>query len=126
MMSLTPTPTLKSPKVQMSELDEYLNFAKELAKEAGEIMSLSFANGTSREWKEDRTPVTEADTKINSLVIERIKAKYPDNGVWGEEESHNLGVQMTWVCDPVDRTMPFSHGLPISTFALSLARDGRS
>ena len=116
---------MKSPKVQMSELDEYLNFAKELAKEAGEIMSLSFANGTSREWKEDRTPVTEADTKINSLVIERIKAKYPDHGVWGEEESHNLGVQMTWVCDPVDGTMPFSHGLPISTFALALARDGQ-
>lgn len=30
----------------------------------------------------------------------------------------------TWVCDPVDGTMPYSHGVPISTFSLALCEDG--
>ena len=50
---------------------QYLEFGKKLALEAGDIMSDFFlrANVT---WKPDGTPLTEADTKINSLVIKRI------------------------------------------------------
>src|SRR3569833_1197982 len=108
----------------MNELDKYLDFAKELAREAGDIMKSTFVAGTSREWKSDRTPVTIADTKINALVIEKIKALFPDHSVLGEEESHNLGQDITWVCDPLDGTMPFSHGVPISVFALALTYKG--
>jgi myo-inositol-1(or 4)-monophosphatase len=43
----------------------------------------------------------------------------------GEEESGSTtGGEYLWVCDPIDGTFPFSHGLPISTFSLALVKDG--
>lgn len=106
-------------------MDEYLEFSKSLALESGEIMLEHFGIGTKKDWKSDSTPVTIADTQINNLVINRVKATYPDHSVWGEEESYNLGAQMTWVCDPIDGTMPYSHGLPISLTMLALVIDGQ-
>jgi fructose-1,6-bisphosphatase/inositol monophosphatase family enzyme len=101
-----------------------LAFAKKLATQCGAIMRDLFTAGLAREWKEDGTPLTVADTRINALVIESVRQAFPEHGVLGEEESSNIGAQMLWVCDPVDGTMPFSHGLPISTFSLALVEDG--
>ncbi len=103
--------------------NEHLDFAKALAHEAGEIMRKYFLH-TEREWKADQTPLTIADTTINRLVIERIAERFPEHSVLGEEESAMKDSQYTWVCDPVDGTMPYSHGLPISTFSLALCDDG--
>ena len=101
----------------------YLEFSKELAVEAGEIMQKYFL-ATETAWKGDSTPLTQADTEINRLVIERINAAYPDHSILGEEESDMKDSRRTWVCDPVDGTMPYSHGLPISSFSLALCEDG--
>jgi len=106
--------------------DKELAFAKELALVCGEIMAEAFKGGLTRDWKEDGTPLTYADTKINSYVIAEIEKIFPDDGVLGEEESTGLDAARIWVCDPVDGTMPFSHGLAISTFSLALTIAGKS
>lgn len=103
--------------------EQYLEFAKTVALEAGETMRKYFLHA-EREWKEDQTPLTIADTTINRMVIERVAEKFPDHSVLGEEESAMQGSRYTWVCDPVDGTMPYSHGLAISTFSLALCEDG--
>lgn len=106
-----------------------LKIAKQLAQEAGEIMLKYFntvaANPTQ---KSDRTLVTRADTEINSHVIKVLSEKTPAYSIWGEEQSLIIeGSEYTWVCDPVDGTLPFSKALPISTFSLALVdSDGRS
>lgn len=105
---------------------EYLEFAKEIARDAGVVMRRYFLQPET-EWKSDNTPVTKADTEINSMVIERIKNSYPDHSVYGEEEQAMVdGSKYTWVCDPVDGTLPYSLGLPISSFSLALCEDGES
>lgn len=104
--------------------DKELEFAKTLAKEAGAIMRQYFGFDLKHEWKSDNTPLTEADTSINSLVIQRITENFSGDGVYGEEESFTTGSERLWVCDPVDGTMAFSHGLQISTFSLALVVDG--
>lgn len=110
----------------MNNLDEYLEFAKELAEEAGKIMLRYFqAEDIGTEWKEDNTPLTLADTTINKLVIGKVSKSYPEHGVHGEEESVHEGREFMWICDPIDGTMPFSAGLPISTFSLALAKNGK-
>lgn len=109
----------------MDELNEYLEFAKKLAKDAGDIMYQNFLEIPAKVWKEDATPVTDTDTQINKLVVDRIAQQFPEHSVLGEEQSHNLGRVFTWFCDPVDGTMPFSHGLPISTFSLALTKSGK-
>lgn len=106
-------------------LEEHLVFAKELALEAGAIIKANFTLGMMRELKEDTTPVTETDTRINKMVIEKIQQTYPAYGVIGEEESYETGRSMLWTCDPIDGTIPFSSGIPVSTFAMALILEGQ-
>jgi len=101
--------------------DTELKFAVSLAKEAGDIMRTYFrSEELGRVWKEDNTPVTVADLKINAMVIERVKAAYPEHGVLGEEESFEPERELVWVVDPIDGTIPFSLEMPLSTFLLAL------
>lgn len=105
--------------------DKELEFAKELAAEASAIMLEWFKRGMTKEWKGDRTPVTEADLAINNLVIERVQSTFPTDAVLGEEASTTNISPRVWVCDPVDGTLPYSHGIPLSTFSLALTIDGK-
>jgi len=101
---------------------EELGFAKKLATEAGEVMLKYFlSTEIATIEKSDKTLVTKADTDINRLVIDKISEKYPTHSVWGEEQSLEIeGSFYTWVCDPVDGTVPFAKGIPVSTFSLAL------
>lgn len=113
----------------MNEYEEYLEFAKGLASEAGVIMERYFrAEDIGTTIKEDKTPITLADTAINKLVIEKVRSTYPNHGVIGEEESFDNGGELVWVVDPVDGTIPFSIAMPLSTFSLGLVSrtDGQS
>lgn len=104
-----------------------LEFAKQLAKAAGEIARGYFVETGELVIKaEDNSPVTEADIRINNMVIERIQETYPDIGVLGEEASLNVENKdgLLWVLDPIDGTIPFTLHIPISTFCLALVKDG--
>lgn len=108
-------------------MDEFKKFAEDFALRAGKIMKDNFTLGMSKEWKKDTTPVTETDLRINSLLIEEVGLRFPGHSILAEEESNVLdGSEYVWVCDPVDGTIPFSHGMPISTFSLALTRNGES
>lgn len=98
-----------------------LDFAVDLARQAGKIMQRYFrADDIGTIFKDNDTPLTIADTKINSLVIQKVKTSYPQHAVIGEEESfHNTG-EFVWVVDPIDGTIPFSLGMPFSSFSLGL------
>jgi myo-inositol-1(or 4)-monophosphatase len=105
-----------------------LTFAKGLALEAGKIMRRYFrAEDIGTEWKEDNTPLTAADTAVNDMVIKKVKQAFPDRAVIGEEASHDQDGELAWVVDPIDGTVPFSLGIPISTFSLALVdrKDGQ-
>ncbi len=102
-------------------MEQYLEFAKKLAKEAEEISLKYFSFEIENTWKGDNTPLTKADTEINDLVIKRINEAYPEHSIYGEEKSYKKeGSQYVWVCDPIDGTMPFSNGLPFFTFSIAL------
>jgi len=101
-----------------------LEFTKNLAKEAGAIMRQNFSLGMKKEWKDDETPVTKTDLAINQLVLEAIEREFPDHSYIGEEGSNIKESEFTWVCDPVDGTVPFSHGYPTFAFSLALVKDG--
>ncbi len=102
-------------------MEEYLEFAKKLAEEAAEIALKYFGFDTDINWKSDNTPLTLADTEINSLVISRVSKKYPNHSIYGEEKSLiKEGSKYIWVCDPIDGTMAFSNGLPMFTFSIAL------
>lgn len=106
-------------------MEAYLETALDLAKKAGGVMRTNFAAGMKKEWKEDGSPVTATDIAINKMVVEEVLSRYPDHGIMGEEESHHdASHRLVWICDPVDGTHNFAHGLPTATFALALLEDG--
>jgi len=104
-------------------LEEYLEFAKNIAKKAGEIMLKYFNQDNGSSYKGDRTIVTLADTEINSYLIEQVKANYPEHAVDGEEEQSGQS-NYVWVCDPVDGTAMYARHVPVAVFSLALVIDG--
>jgi fructose-1,6-bisphosphatase/inositol monophosphatase family enzyme len=110
----------------MQDLSEYLDFAKRLAHQAGDIMMKYFGKNPESELKADDTIVTIADKEINAMVIREVRDHYPAHSVDGEEESNNNDSKYVWVCDPIDGTNPFAMELPVSVFSLALVVDGES
>lgn len=105
-------------------MSAYLDFAKDLAQAAGVIMRQYFQIGVLYDIKDDNSPVTKADTAINQLVIERVRARFPSHGVLGEEDSFNQTADNVWLVDPIDGTVPFLRGIPTNVFSLALVQDG--
>lgn len=105
-------------------MEEYLDFAKSLALQAGEIMIKYFDNDVSQREKADQSIVTIADEEINQMVIDKVETKYPDHSVFGEENSNIKESKMIWSCDPIDGTFLFSKSIPCSVFSLALVEDG--
>lgn len=106
-----------------NQYTEYLEFAKEIAYEAGSIMQKYFYEDNGANYKYDQTIVTKADTEINRLLIDRVKEKYPTHSVDGEEEQFGRS-EYVWVCDPVDGTSMYARHIPVAVFSLALVIDG--
>lgn len=106
-------------------MKEYLEFAIEIARKAGEIMEKYFYEEGESRYKEDETIVTKADTEINSYLIEKVKESYPSHSVDGEEEKFGNS-NYVWVCDPVDGTAMYARHIPVAVFSLALVIDGES
>lgn len=105
----------------------HIDTAHALAKKAGAVMRKNFTSNMKKEWKDERSPVTETDLAINDMVLKEIKRQYPDHSVLSEEGSDfSEESEYVWICDPVDGTHNFSHGIPTATFALALVHKGES
>ncbi len=113
-----------APEQPKFSMNDYLAFARQLAFDAGAIMQQHFGLTTEAEWKEDNTPLTQADTDINQLVIDRVMTEFPEHGVLGEEQNYESARETIWVVDPVEGTMPFAIGAPLSMFSLALVENG--
>lgn len=109
----------------MNEYNEYLEFAKDIAKYAGKVMLKFFNEDNGASYKGDKTIVTLADKEINSYLINRVKEKYPSHAVDGEEEQFGES-KYKWVCDPVDGTAMYARHIPVAVFSLALVVDGKS
>ena len=105
-------------------MEEYLEFAKTLARYAGSVMKKYFYEEQGVQFKSDRTPVTVADKMINDYVIEKVKDKYPLHSVYGEEAKYIIDSKYMWVCDPIDGTSMYTRHVPVSVFSLCLVIDG--
>ncbi|MDE5888559.1 MAG: inositol monophosphatase [Bacilli bacterium] len=105
--------------------EQYLEFAKGIAYEAGKIMKKYFTSDNGASYKQDNTIVTKADIEINEYLINRVKEEYPTHSVDGEEEQFGKS-NYVWVCDPIDGTAMFARHIPTATFSLALVVDGVS
>lgn len=104
---------------------EYLEFAKDIALYAGRVMMEYYNDEISLNYKKDKTVVTMVGKRINSYLIERVKEKYKDHSVSGEEESFIQESEYVWVCDPLDGTGMYVNHIPVFVFSLTLVYKGQ-
>jgi len=57
----------------------YLSAAAEIAREAGALLIRFFERRVAVEYKGDYDVVTEADRASESLIVERLRARYPSH-----------------------------------------------
>ena len=105
--------------------EKYLEFAKDIAYKAGEIMLKYFKGDNGASYKFDQTIVTKADTEINAYLVDEVKQSFPTHSVDGEEEQFGESTYV-WVCDPVDGTAMYARHIPVAVFSLALVANGVS
>ncbi|NTU57823.1 MAG: histidinol-phosphatase [Chlorobiaceae bacterium] len=103
-----------------------LQLAIEMAEKAGRLTLDYFGRKSLQVFsKRDDTPVTEADRKAEELIRGGIAAKYPDDGLFGEEfDERPSGSGRRWIIDPIDGTRSFIHGVPLYGVMIALEVDG--
>jgi len=93
----------------------------EIALEAGALLRSLFERGVVTEYKGDVDLVTEADRASEKLIVERISARFPSHGIFGEEGSrHGLESEYRWYVDPLDGTTNFAHSFPVFCVSMGL------
>lgn len=102
-----------------------LDFAIETVRAAGHLLAARLAGPNPTREKGLRDLVTEADLASQSLIVERLQARYPDHAIWGEEGEWPPSLRgPVWIVDPLDGTTNYAHRIPIFGVALALAEDG--
>ncbi len=105
--------------------DIYLQFAEELADASREAIRPWFRSDLQVERKSDGSPVTQADRAAETAIRERIRSRYPNHGIVGEEfGADQADAEWVWVIDPIDGTGAFISGLPTFGTLIGLVRDG--
>ena len=112
----------------LPEFQETTKFLLTLSEKAGKILLEYYSPaGVSFSEKENFSRVTEADLKVNRMIIEEVEKNYPDFKVHGEEESnYNEDSKKLFVVDPLDGTLMFTIGSPLFCFSAAVVLDGKS
>jgi len=94
-------------------MSEFLEFAVELAKNAGQvIMEFREKQRLERIYTSRTHFRTVVDEAVDKLLFERISQRFPDHGIYSEEGGGFLDThRLTWVNDPVDGTINLWGGI---------------
>ena len=107
--------------------DIYLETAIDAVRRAGEIQRQAFRGTFEIRKKGTIDLVTEVDVAVEKMVRALIAERYPDHDVLGEEfggPGAGEGSRYCWICDPLDGTTNFAHGLPLFCSTIALEVDG--
>lgn len=103
-----------TPPASPDEIQELLEFATELAHEAGALTLRYYGGLVDYDAKGDGSPVTLADREAEQLIRRRVTARFPGHGVLGEEFGEsNPDARIRWIVDPIDATRSFMRGVPL-------------
>ncbi len=102
-------------------MSDDLELAASLVREAGLLAAQMRRDGLETKRKTSVSDVVSAaDHAAEALVVRRLRADRPDDGLIGEEGAAHPGAR-TWYIDPVDGTYNFLAGLGFWCSALALA-----
>lgn len=106
-----------------------LHLAKDIALEAGELVASRA--GERRQWVSTKSSstdmVTEVDRASEALIVSRVLAARPADGILGEEGTDREGTSgVRWIIDPLDGTTNFLYGFPAYAVSIGIEVDGET
>ncbi|MCB1885464.1 MAG: inositol monophosphatase [Geminicoccaceae bacterium] len=109
----------------MDPLARRLDAACRIARDAGRLALRHFENrgGLAVEAKGRQDLVSEADRAVEALIRRELAARFPEDGVLGEEEGGEE-TSLMWIVDPIDGTSNFLRGVPYWGVVLAYAVGG--
>lgn len=106
-------------------MEKFLETAKKAAKESGKIQMEYFEKEREISTKSSETDiVTQVDMLCQDAIVKIIKESFPDHNFLGEEgleEANNS--EYTWIIDPIDGTVNYTHRLPLFAVSIALKKD---
>lgn len=107
--------------------------AEAIAREAGRRMLVGQRQGFDISEKARNDVVTNIDREIEEFIVGELAEMFPGDLILGEEfgeqeeEDIASGTDVRhWYIDPIDGTLNYSHGLPISCVSIALQYDDAS
>ena len=109
---------------------EYLDFASELARAAGDILKHYASRDKHVEYKGHANLVTVADRESEELIIREICSRYPEHAILAEESGSldragELASRGRWIIDPLDGTTNYAHQFPMYSVSIGFEQEGR-
>ncbi len=105
----------------MPERPQFVPAMAEIAREAGALLMGYFHRRVKVEYKGDVDLVTEADRASEALITRRIRERWPEHNIMGEEGTRTeQGSEYRWYVDPLDGTTNFAHAYPVFCVSLGL------
>jgi 3'(2'), 5'-bisphosphate nucleotidase len=108
-----------------------LTTASAIAREAGKILLSIYATDFVVDFKGQgqNDPVTEADRRANALIVQRLAAAFPNDGIVAEESDNQretFSRERIWYVDPLDGTKEFVAKNGEFSVMIGLAVGGRA
>jgi 3'(2'), 5'-bisphosphate nucleotidase len=105
-----------------------LDVAHAAALEAAALVQTFRTPGLRVDHKHEGEPVTEADIAASALIVNRLRAAFPDDAILSEElpdDGSRLRASRVWMVDPIDGTRDFIRGENGYAVMIGLCIDGR-
>jgi myo-inositol-1(or 4)-monophosphatase len=106
---------------------EDLDLIVEAAREAGALILEYRARGLNVEYKENNSPVSDADLAADALLKTRLRAARPDYGWLSEEtadDPERLDRRRIFLVDPIDGTRAYVKDKPWFSVCIAVVEDG--
>jgi histidinol-phosphatase len=110
--------------MQSSFQSRQLRAALEAARAADAVIAPLYRANVRVELKQDRSPVTEADTRAEQVIREVLLGHFPDYGFYGEEGGRSGPEGHVWLVDPLDGTKSFVRDTPFFSTQIALLSQG--
>jgi myo-inositol-1(or 4)-monophosphatase len=108
-----------------ASFERELEVALAVAREAGALLKENFGRAQEIEYKGRINLVTEMDRRSEDLIVGRLRAAFPGDGIWAEESGRDrAGSERVWIVDPLDGTTNYAHEYPVFAVSIALQESG--
>lgn len=111
----------------MATTDELKHFILKLSADAGDFLRSHFHSFRNVYQKDFKDLASNVDIEVERLIIDRIRAAFPDHGIFSEEAGKsNTAAEYQWIIDPIDGSAHFVRNIPIYSINIAVQYKGKT